>query len=301
MPSVIAWLHPAGGDWDTAGNWAGGRVPGANAAAVIPFAGITVTHATAAADSAHSLTSEAALDLSAGSLTLGPASGTAVTTSRIDDLFGVSGGTLTLNHVTLGGAGALRNLATVNLFQSTVNVGVRNEAGVLAATGDFSHSNINNQAGQPFVNGPGATLRVLGRDSLTVANGFTSEGRIEVQTIARFSTAFGVGNGTLVNAPGGTIQLGGGTNSSAVLNTDLDNQGLLTAGNVVFSKPSGTVTNSGTIRIALGMASNFVPPSGAGFAVVAFGSGAGVFAAVTGDGPLFTPSYDPTAVTLVAN
>jgi hypothetical protein len=31
------------------------------------------------------------------------------------------------------------------------------------------------------------------------------------------------------------------------------------------------------------------------------GSGTGVFATVDGDGPLFTPSYDPMDVTLVAN
>jgi hypothetical protein len=35
--------------------------------------------------------------------------------------------------------------------------------------------------------------------------------------------------------------------------------------------------------------------------VLAFSSGAGVFATVNGDGPLFTPSYDPMDVTLVAN
>ncbi len=45
----------------------------------------------------------------------------------------------------------------------------------------------------------------------------------------------------------------------------------------------------------------FVPNSGDGFAVLTFGSGSGVFAAVNGDGPLFTPSFDAGDVTLVAN
>src|SRR5262249_46918665 len=115
--STIAWLRPAGGDWDTPGNWAGGRVPISNDDAVIPFAGITVTHASTAADSVGSLTSEAAVDISAGSLTITGASRIlSDAPSRIDALLSVSGGTLSITSSgDLSGTGTLRNFATLNL------------------------------------------------------------------------------------------------------------------------------------------------------------------------------------------
>jgi hypothetical protein len=240
--STITWLHPVSGDWDEAANWAGGRVPTAGDDAVIPFAGIRVTHATSPVNSVHTLISEAAIDISAGALALG-------STSRIDDVCTISGGTLFLNNVTLGGAGRLINRGTINLFVSTINVGLRNETGVVVATGLGLPSAINNQAGQPFANGPGATLRVLGRAALTVAHGFTNEGRIDLQTTTRFATRFAVADGTLVNAPEATIDIGGDSLSSVTVSADLDNQGLINAGWGTLGKHSGTVTNRGTIAV----------------------------------------------------
>jgi hypothetical protein len=97
------------------------------------------------------------------------------------------------------------------------------------------------------VNGPGATLRVLGRAALTVAHGFTNEGRIDLQTTTRFATRFAVADGTLVNAPGAAIDIGGDSLSSVTVSADLDNQGLINAGWGTLGKHSGTVTNRGTI------------------------------------------------------
>src|SRR5262249_8338506 len=153
--------------------------------------------------------------------------------------------TLTLNQVNLGGAGTLTNAGSLNLNLSQVNVAVNNEAGVLTVTG----SDINNGAAQPFVNGPDATLRLPGENLVQFANGFTNEGRIELQTVARRQTTLGVSSGTLVNAPQGVIQLAGSSNTETVLNADFDNEGLLTAGNVLFSQPSGTLINNGTMRV----------------------------------------------------
>ena len=126
--STVVWLHGVDGDWDTSDNWMGGHVPTAADNAVIPFAGIRVTHATPADDAVLSIASEAAIDLSAGSLAFGSTSDPTATNSRIDALFTVSGGSLTLNRASLGGAGNLRNLGTINLFESSVNVGLENEA-----------------------------------------------------------------------------------------------------------------------------------------------------------------------------
>ena len=61
---------------------------------------------------------------------------------------------------------------------------------------------------------------------------------------------------------------------------------------------TGQATLDGTLTVNL--TGGFVPSSGDSFQVLTFGSGTGVFATIDGDGPLFTPSYDPTDVTLVA-
>jgi hypothetical protein len=151
-PATVTWLSPVGGDWDTGPNWAGGRVPGPNDTAVIPFRGITVTHTTAAADTAAGLDSEAALDISAGSLTI---TGFGQPQSRLDALATVTGGTLSFFNSNVTGAGTLRNFASLNLGNifgeevvGTANVAVDNEAGVLTVFGQ-----INNDVDRPFVNG----------------------------------------------------------------------------------------------------------------------------------------------------
>jgi hypothetical protein len=272
LPSTITWLRPVGGDWDTAANWAGGRVPLSNQDAVIPFAGITVTHATSAADSVGSLTSEAALDISAGSLTItGASRALSDAPSRIDALLSVSGGTLSITSSgDLSGTGTLRNFATLNLGTvgtpdegsgGHVDVAVDNEAGVLTAFGV-----INNDAGRPFVNGPSATLRVpevfFPGPSALFTNGFTNAGRIELINQFGFGAGLDLLNGTLVNAPGATIDFlatgaGGGS-----LGGNLDNQGTITAeGHGQIGGTGATVTNEGTITV-----NN--PTAGASLAVV---------------------------------
>jgi hypothetical protein len=88
LPSTVTWTNSAGGDWDTPSNWDANRVPIATDDAVINFANITVTHSSSAADSANSLTSQAAIALSAGSLSLTNA-------SLVNNALNISGGTLT--------------------------------------------------------------------------------------------------------------------------------------------------------------------------------------------------------------
>jgi hypothetical protein len=63
------------------------------------------------------------------------------------------------------------------------------------------------------------------------------------------------------------------------------------------------ITGQGTLdgTLTVNLINGFVPNSGDGFAVVSFGSGTGAFAAITGAGGLFTPSFDPGDATLVAN
>jgi hypothetical protein len=291
--STIAWLHPLSGDWDTPANWAGGRVPVGGDDVIIPFAGISVTHNTTAADHARTLRSEATLDIGAGSLTIGQ-SGT-LTSSVIDALVTVhNNGTLSfVNGVS--GAGTLRNLATLNLGQpgsqaagssGVVAVAVDNEAGVLTAFGV-----INNDAARPLVNGPNAVLNVapgaFQQANLELVNAFTNLGNIQLSSS---TSELIVDQGTLVNAPGGTINfLNGG-----LIQANLDNQGTVTVASPgAFNAGTirGAVTNEGTMTV------------GQGFTLAVSGGTFEQNGTVSGPGTLrlsdTTVESGPTAVTAV--
>jgi hypothetical protein len=88
LPSTVTWTG-AGGDnnWNTGVNWSTGAVPGTSDDAVISTSGITVTHSASVADAVHSLASQAALNITGGSLLMDAA-------SSIIDRLTLSGGTL---------------------------------------------------------------------------------------------------------------------------------------------------------------------------------------------------------------
>ena len=92
VPSTLTWIAPAGGDWDTATNWSGGKVPTANDDAVINIKTGTITHSSTASDVVRGLTSNAPLTISAGKLTVGG-------TSKISGNLTLSGGSLIDNAV----------------------------------------------------------------------------------------------------------------------------------------------------------------------------------------------------------
>src|SRR4051794_22962605 len=68
--STVFWKNAVSGDWNTGSNWSTGQTPGAGDDAVINQTGIAVTHSSGSADSVHSLTSQAAISISGGSLSL---------------------------------------------------------------------------------------------------------------------------------------------------------------------------------------------------------------------------------------
>src|SRR5262245_33579109 len=86
-PATVSWINGAGGDWNTAGNWDSGKLPGSGDDVVINQTGITITHA-AASDTIHSLTSQADLRLTAGTLSVAAA-------STLNGAFALEGGTVT--------------------------------------------------------------------------------------------------------------------------------------------------------------------------------------------------------------
>src|SRR5436309_3353243 len=69
--NTVSWINPAGGDWDTPGNWSGGQVPGANDDVVINYGmnDFTVTHS-GGSDAINRLTSEASFAITGGTFSI---------------------------------------------------------------------------------------------------------------------------------------------------------------------------------------------------------------------------------------
>jgi hypothetical protein len=254
-PATVTWINPAGGDWATVANWSDGtvnRLPGSTDDAVIPdLAGTPlITHASGS-DSIRSLTCQESLSISSGTLTIGA---TSSTISTINNSLTVgSMGTLTLNPGTLNGTGSLTNAGTLNLSNRTLNVPLNNQ-GLLVVTG------ASNPLNGTLTTSTNSTIQVLGSLSgtaiLTVANGFTNNGTIDLTSSPSFSTAafLNVTNGTLLNAAGASIQSNVGGGGTRTLNAQLDNQGTLSVNQPLsVTNTSRTFTNTtGTIDVPVG-------------------------------------------------
>jgi hypothetical protein len=163
---------------------------------------------------------------------------------------------MTLAGATVNGAGSITNAVgqTLTLVASTVNTPVFNQ-GILVASG----TSVINGA---LTTATGSTLRigqVNGSQSLaqlTVANGFISNGAIELTnltTLGAYSSQLTVTAGTLTNASGSTIttlagQLGGGPRT---LSAALNNQGSVSTSTghpLLWTGPTNAVhTNAGLI------------------------------------------------------
>ncbi len=222
---VVRWVNLAGGDWLNPDNWNTGVVPGPSDNVFIGLDGGTyqVTLST---------------NVTIRSLTVGGSVGT--------QLLALTGSTV------IAPAGVhIRASAIVNLRSSTINGDLLNDGTLLAR----ATSAINGA----LSNGVDATLRVEGlaaiaHATLTVANGFTNEGLIELFGDVSFRSAtLNVSAGTLVNAVGGSIDALAGGGGPRALNAQLDNQGTLTVSQVLtIGKASAAHTNSGTISVTGG-------------------------------------------------
>ncbi len=102
--ATMLWASDSSGDWDVASNWVNAadptdnHVPTAADDAAIDYSDITVTHDSATSDAVNSLTSEAPLSFSAGSLSIS-------STSSISGGLTISGGSLsTAGNLTVGGS-----------------------------------------------------------------------------------------------------------------------------------------------------------------------------------------------------
>ena len=206
--STISWTNPSGGNWDTASNWSGGKVPTLQDDVVINNTGITITHSSSAADSVHSLTSRAAITLSAGSLQVDAP-------SSITGGLSLSGGSLTAK-----GNLTVQNLSLASgtlVDNATLDVGGFTwTGGKLGGSGQVDSSNIQLAASVPSL--ANATM-ALGTSSLSLAGDATIPllGKVHVagtvQDASHFSLAatipsvkvagFTLSNDTVTLNPGG--------------------------------------------------------------------------------------------------
>ncbi|MEX2140377.1 MAG: putative Ig domain-containing protein, partial [Pirellulales bacterium] len=225
--ATVNWDGNTDGDgdgvtWTDRFNWTSDALPGAADDAVIgaTFAADTITHASGTT-TIRSLTSEATVAVTGGTFTI-------TDNSTINNALDVSGtASLTLSSLTLGGTGTVTNDATVNLAVSTVNTALNNQGTLLVLPG-VAGSTINGALSTEDM----STVRVEGNASvgpatLTVANGFTNNGTIELTSIngALHGATLNVSSGTLINV--GEIESAPGTGGARRLNAQLDNRGTL--------------------------------------------------------------------------
>jgi hypothetical protein len=197
----------------------------------------------------------------------------------------VSGGTLNLAGGTTSGAGTLDlNGVTVGSFSTaavttliapdaattfpgnlvTVPSGeqLRMVTGAMAAAVSVQSGGTYFSQGTVAQSGAltlpsGATLRVQGNPTfstgtLTVANGFTNAGTIEMTDLGGHAATLAITTGTLTQSPTGTFTMTGtGTRTLAL---QLDNQGTMNVSdNLTLAKASAVHTNSGTINVTGGV------------------------------------------------
>jgi len=244
--SLIAWTG-SGGDnnWDTPANWSSDAVPSASDDVVIDnsFAGITITHSSSSSDSVNSINSQAAIDITGGTLSIAGAS--------------------TSNNPS--GASTINNGLTL---ASTLTV-----SGDLTVNGSFTWS------GGSTLNGSG-TIDAYG--GMTITGGSYVTQLIGV-TINNHAYATWTGGGavyasagaTFNNLPGATFEADGTQNGQFYAYTRpepfFNNQGTFLKTGAAYADFSLPVINTGDVEVQSGyllLGAGYVPTA----AVVSTGS-----------------------------
>jgi hypothetical protein len=289
LPSTVTWINPAGGDWDTPSNWDAGRVPIATDDAVINYANISVTHSSSVSDTANSLTSQAAIALSAGSLSLTNA-------SVINNALNISGGTLTSSGDlavsgliawtggTLSGGGSLTAQGGIQISgQETLDTLSLTNTGSATCTGGTvtmqngavfnNNSSLTAQVASGFqanwVEGTGAVPTVNNAGSLIMSGSgiaqfalpFNNSGSVSLQSgVLTLGGGSGTStsSGSFTGAGGATLYLEGAqqlTNSSSINADNVVFAGASVADAGSYSATSGTSTQVATVSFTGSVAS----------------------------------------------
>jgi hypothetical protein len=159
---------------------------------------------------------------------------------------------LTLNGGTtiLGGAVTIGDAQTLTLLGGTLDAAVTVESGGQLVT----HGTVSVTGALSL---PGGNLRVEGDNTggpsnLTVANGFTNDGVIELTSaVSGQASSLTVTNGTLTNGPGGVIAAQPGVGGARTLTAQLDNQGSLDVDQTLtINRADADHVNSGLIDLS---------------------------------------------------
>ena len=222
--NTVTWVAGAAGNWESCPNWSSGAQPTSTQDAVIDT--FTVTHGGSTDNiNSLSLTGGAEVQLNNGTINIASASSIA------------SGTALTLDNATFGGTGTLGNSGTVTVTDATsIDAGfVNNATGTLTVDGGL----------------------FTGNGVLTIANGFTNSGLIELDDTSSQGSSLTVSAGTLLNASGATLQSldstsGSGTGFRTITGA-LDNQGAVDIDvDTTLDVTGTTFTNSNKIDVASG-------------------------------------------------
>jgi YD repeat-containing protein len=232
VPAAISWVNAGGGDWDTASNWNLNRLPVAGDQVTISQAGITVTHSVADTDAMTSLSCNASLSISAGSLTV--TAGTTIGSSTTSADLTISGGTLSLGNSTVNGnlvvtGGTLSGAGTVNVFGQTIwTGGTMSGSGTTSARGGLQLGTADESDGNEILDARTLTNRgsaVWAGGSFTQADASTvnnaSHASFDIQDDL---TWYSDSASTFANA--GKLTKSAGS-SSATIEATFDNTGMI--------------------------------------------------------------------------
>jgi RHS repeat-associated protein len=282
--ATVNWINPAGGDWDTAGNWSGNAVPGPGDDVQIEIAVTNpITHSAVVTDSIQSLTATDPVNLSGGTLNVattlsssvpftlaggtlgnatvaagttieGSSSGgglTAVVLNGNLDLASASGfvdisGGLTLNGtISLGNASG--TTAGFLRFNGTQTLGGNGSIVFGAAGGGSNHLTV---ASGTLTLAPG--FLILGQNG-QINGSFVNQGTITADTAGGTITLVGTwsNSGSLEALNGGTLTLGSSAQDTwSNTGTITQTNATLNLGGTVTTAGLGTITrNGGTVNL----------------------------------------------------
>ena len=281
MLSQVNWINPAGGDWDTPGNWSTDAVPGANDAVNINVPGnVTITHANSDDDAVQSITASDPITLSGGTLSVTGmfSDSSAVTLSggtlanatvtedrhRVERWLagrGRAGQRLVAGTLNLSGFGSavsiVNNLTLASGLVETTNIGSLYFSGTqtLAGTGEVRFTGTDNHNNEMIVEGSGSVLTI---DPNITIDGLTGRIVAVSGTVDNYGTlsagssggaqspAFAGGtftiDGAWINEPGAAMRAV--NDASLVLNA----MGANDEGNTV---PAGVWTNDAGATISV--------------------------------------------------
>ncbi len=274
-----------GGDglWDTPANWSGNIVPQPGEAVIIDVPGNSVITIVSTVGPLASIRSEERLVLN-GSLIF---DGLAELNGGVDLNTGFFGGA---GDAVLGGTSTWTGGFSQGPGTTFIRPGAQLAVGS-AGQGGVVHRSITND-GTLIWNQ--ATLSLVEGARITNRTG----GRFEITSNLVIANGSG-GTLSLVNA--GTLAKTGPGGPLALIGIELMTTGTLELrlggdSDAIVSDAPGTIGGTLDMRLQQG----FLPTAGQQFDVLEFSSLTGTFAAINGNGQLYTTSYSPTGLTLIA-